>query len=46
MDTTVKIKVEQESLDKAVEQANRLVGLLQEAQQIIDSLSGKESLES
>ena len=36
------IEVNTEELDQVIEKANRLVELLREAQQIIDSLSGKE----
>lgn len=36
------IDVNSEELDNAIEKANRLVELLREAQQIVDSLSGKE----
>ena len=34
----IKIKVNCDELDKAIEKANRLVELLREAKQIIDSL--------
>ena len=40
----IKIKVNCEELDKAIEKANRLVELLREAKQIIDSLSPKPNL--
>lgn len=35
----IKVKVNYEDLDIAIEKANRLVELLREAKQIIDSLS-------
>ena len=38
----IKVKVKYEDLDIAIEKANRLVELLREAKQIIDSL-GRES---
>lgn len=38
----ITIEVNSEELDQVIEKANRLVELLREAQQIIDSLSGKE----
>ncbi|MCI9191737.1 MAG: hypothetical protein HFH84_19580 [Lachnospiraceae bacterium] len=38
----IEIELDSEDLDRAIEKADRLVGLLQEAQQIIDSLSGRE----
>lgn len=38
----ITIEVNTEELDQVIEKANRLVELLREAQQIIDSLSGKE----
>lgn len=43
----ITIEVNSEELDQAIEKANRLVELLREAQQIIDSLSCscKESIE-
>lgn len=42
---SVKIEVDSDELDIAIEKANRLVELLREAQQIISSLSGKEDTE-
>lgn len=42
----VTIEVECSNLDKLIEKAKRLAELLQEAQQIIDSLQGMEKLES
>ena len=38
----ITIEVNSEEHDQAIEKANRLFELLREAQQIIDSLSGKE----
>ena len=38
----IEIELDSEDLDRAIEKADRLVGLLQEAQQIVDSLSGRE----
>ena len=35
-----------EELDEAIEKANRLVELLREVQQIIDSLSGEKNSEA
>lgn len=46
IDTTVKIKMESDELEMAIEKANRLVELLREAQQIISSLSEKEESEA
>lgn len=40
METEATIKVNYQDLDKAIEKANRLVELLREAEQIIDSLAG------
>lgn len=40
MENTITVNCKE--LDNAIEKANRLVELLREAQQIIDSLSGKE----
>lgn len=40
MERKVDIDLNSEALDEAIEKANRLVALLREAQQIIDSLSG------
>lgn len=42
---SVKIEVDSDELDIAIEKANRLVELLREAQQIISSLSGREDTE-
>ena len=44
MDATINLNVDSDSLAIATEKANRLVELLREAQQIIDSLSDKEEL--
>ena len=44
MEKQLKIKVDFTPLDEGIEKANRLVELLQEAQQIINSLS--ENLKS
>lgn len=41
MNKEIQIPVNLTNLDKAIEKANRLVELLKEATQIIDSLSGK-----
>ena len=46
IDTKIAINVECKDLDIAIEKANRLVELLREAQQIIDSLSGPEKLKA
>lgn len=46
MDTTVKIQIDSDELDIAIEKASRLAELLGEVQQIISSLSGKEELEA
>lgn len=43
-DTTVKINIDNDSLDMTIEKANQLVELLREAQQIVGCLSGKEEL--
>ena len=45
-DTTVEINIDSESLDIAIEKANRLVELLQEVQRIVGCLSGQEELKS
>lgn len=45
METTINIIVNSDELDSATEKANRFVELLKEAEQIIDSLSGKEKSE-
>lgn len=42
----ININVDSDALDTATEKANRLVELLREAQQIINSLSGKEESET
>lgn len=42
MEQKVEISLNSESLDNAVEKANRLVELLREVQQIVDSLSGAD----
>lgn len=39
----ITIEVNSEELDQVIKKANRLVELLREAQQIVDSLSGKPS---
>ena len=41
MESKVEVEVCTEDLDEAIEKANRLVELLREAQQIIDSRFGK-----
>lgn len=46
MEQTIKIEIDDEELDVAIEKANRLVELLQEAKQIINSLSSKGMLET
>ena len=46
MDNQVKISVDSKNLDAAISQANRLVELLREVQQIISSLSGTNKSES
>lgn len=46
MEQKVDINLDSESLDKAIEKANRLVELLREVQQIVDSLFGTKKLES
>jgi len=43
---TVKIEIDKDELDTTIKKANRLVELLREAQQIVDSLSGKEMSET
>ena len=40
---TVKVHINPDELDDAIEKANRLVALLKEARLIVDSLSGKSS---
>lgn len=45
MKKKVTIEVECSNLDKLIEKAKRLAELLQEAQQIIDSLQGMEKSE-
>lgn len=42
----VEISLDSKTLDQAIEKANRLAELLREAQQMIDSLFGKEKSES
>ena len=44
--STIKITVDSEGLDEAIEKTNRLVGLLKEAQQIVGSLLSKGELET
>lgn len=44
MDTTVKINIDSDSLDIAIEKASRLVELLREVQRIVGCLSGQEEL--
>lgn len=46
MEQKVDISLDSEALDNAIEKANRLVKLLQEVQQIVDSLSGAEKSEA
>lgn len=43
MDETVKVGIDVEPIDEAIEKANQLCKLLREAQQLIDSLLGKTS---
>ena len=42
MNTEMIVNVNCENLDVAIEKANRLVELLREVQQVIDSLSGEK----
>lgn len=46
MEQKVDISLDSGALDQAIEKANRLVELLQEVQQIVDSLSGAEKSEA
>lgn len=46
MEQKVAIRLDSEELDNAIEKANRLVELLREVQQIVDSLSGAEKSEA
>ena len=46
MEQKVAIRLDSEELDNAIEKANRLVELLREVQQIVDSLSGVEKSEA
>lgn len=46
MEQKVAISLDSEALDNAIEKANRLVELLREVQQIVDSLFGTEQSES
>ena len=39
----VKVNVDVTQLDEAIEKANRLVALLEEAQRLLDSLCGRNS---
>lgn len=39
MSETVKVRIDVEPIDEAIEKANQLCKLLREAQQLIDSLS-------
>lgn len=41
----IKVKINCENLDEAIEKANRLVELLREAKQIIDSLGSKSNVD-
>lgn len=45
MEREIAINIDVTQLDEAIEKANRLVELLQEATQIISSLSGLKMLE-
>lgn len=45
MEQKVDISLDSGALDNAIEKANRLVELLREVQQIVDSLSGAEKSE-
>lgn len=44
MEQKVDISLDSGALDNAIEKANRLVELLREVRQIVDSLSGAEKL--
>ncbi len=46
MDQTVKIEIDDTALDGMIKKANRLVELLREAQQIVDSLSENKKLKA
>lgn len=46
MEQKVDINLDSGALDNAIEKANRLVELLREVQQIVDSLSGAEQSEA
>lgn len=46
MEQSVRIEINSDELDEAMKKANRLVELLQEARQIIDSLSSEEKSET
>lgn len=46
MEPQVNISLDSEELDIALEKANRLIELLREAQQIIDSLSRGKTLDA
>lgn len=46
MEQKVDINLDSGALDSAIEKANRLVELLREVQQIVDSLSGAEQSEA
>ncbi len=45
MEKEILVSLDSASLDEVMEKANRLVGLLSEAAQIIDSLSSAKDLE-
>lgn len=46
MERKIDIVLDSEALDEAIKKANRLVELLREVQQIVDSLSGAEKSEA
>lgn len=46
MERTITIEIETKNMDVAIEKMNRIAELLQEVQQLIDSLSRKEKLET
>ncbi len=46
IDTTIKLKIDSEELDRVIEKADRLVELLHEVQQTISSIGCKDGSES
>lgn len=46
MEKKIDVSLDSEALDNAIEKANRLIELLREVQQIVDSLSGAEKSEA